>query len=302
MKFGFYPHPFDKTLGELTIFTLEDLPGKVHAVADCGHIENDWLYAPPGRRQGLGGGVKVLPYSARVFGLPHTHDLTHASSNDEDHLRFLIQCLGFFVGMRMSSTEAGFLDATPIRTGKASDMVWMRDSLEKALGHADAFWLSHAGNRRIEAAIRGIIHSYFLSRRPTLLDFEIFTHLYVALEGCHYVHAVCSGKNPRGRTHSQRIADLCKVFAMTVPPWADSAAGTLHVAVRRNETLHEGLFFDEPLGFQIYGGKTRTRQDAHVLLEMAHLVSRFVLALLGMAKSSYVASPVDTRQMMGVEI
>jgi hypothetical protein len=286
MKFGFYPHPFDKTLGEITIFTLEGLPDKVRAVADCGHTENDWLYPP----------------HARVFGLPHTHDLTHARSKDEDHLRFLIQCLGFFVGMRMSSTKAGFLDATPIKTGKVSDMVWMRDSLEKALGHADAFWLSHSGDRRIESAIRGIIHSYFLSRRPTLLDFEIFTYLYIALEGCHYVHVRSSGKSPRDSKHSQRIADLCKAFAMAVPPWADSAAGTLHVADHRNETLHEGLFFDEPLGFQIYGGKTRTRQDDHVLLEMAQLVSRFVLALLGMEKSSYVTSPVDTGQMMGVEI
>ena len=91
---------------------------------------------------------------------------------------------------------------------------------------------------------------------------------------------------------------------MPVPDWADTSKQTsADVIGPRNETLHEGLFFGEPLGFQIFGGNTnRSQHDGNVLLEMSHLVSRLVLALLGMEKSDYVTSPINTRHTYGVEI
>jgi hypothetical protein len=75
------------------------------------------------------------------------------------------------------------------------------------------------------------------------------------------------------------------------------------VATFRHETLHEGLFFDEPFGSQIYGGNApRPPQYDNVPLEMSHLISRLVMALFGMEKSDYVISAVTTRQRMGVRL
>jgi hypothetical protein len=217
------------------------------------------------------------------FGLPKTHALDHASPEGDDHLRFLIQCFGFFVGMRMSDTEAGFLDATPIKPGKASDMVWLGDSLMSAIGFADQFWFANAQNQRISTVMRGVIHNYFLAATPTLLDFERFIYLYVALEGCHYARALIHGQNPRKGTHGERIANLCTAYTMPIPKWADPAqAGTPGVATFRHETLHEGLFFDEPFGFQIFGGNTvRLPEHEGLLLEMANLISRIVPGAAG---------------------
>jgi hypothetical protein len=181
MEFGFYPKHFRCQIGGITISTLDDLDGKVRGVMQDGGIDKDWCYAPPARNR-AGGRADVLPFASRLFGLPKTHALNHASPQSDDQLRFLIQCFGFFVGMRMTDTEAGFLDATPVKPGKTSDMVWLGDSHINALAHADQFWFAHTEHPRICAAMRGIIHNYFLSATPTLLDFERFIYLYVVLE------------------------------------------------------------------------------------------------------------------------
>jgi hypothetical protein len=301
MDFGFYPKPFDQAAGGIAIRTLDGLDDKVRAVMDDGGIDNDWCYAPPQERRWMGGTTETLPHPSRVFGLPKTHALDHASPHGDDHLRFLIQCFGFFAGMRLTETEMGFLDATPIKPGMTNDIVWFGDSLMKALTHADYFWQTHKGSPRISAAVRGVIHNSFLAATPTHLDFERFIYLYVALEGCHYIRSLVLNQNPRKGTHGERIANLCGAYGMPVPGWADPSSPG--VAAFRHETLHEGLFFDEPFGFQIYGGNApRPPQYDNVPLEMSHLISRLVMALLGMEKSDYVISDVTTRQRMGVRL
>ncbi len=305
MHFGFFPAILDDTAGDVTIRTLDRLDEKIREVMERDTIEGDWCYAPLQRSQAFTGDIRILPYPSRVFALPKTHTLEYAPLDDADHLRFLIQCFGFFVGMRMSDTEAGFIDATPVKPHKASDMVWLGNSLMKAIALADRFWCSNVWNPRIHAALRGVIHSYFLAATPTLLDFERFIYLYVALEGCHYTRALILRQTPARRTsHRKRVADLCSAYGIAVPFWADPAASLTTDIVRfRNETLHEGLFFDEPLGFQVFGGNSARRpEDEGILLEMSCLISRVILALLGMEKSQYVTSPIDTRQMIGVRI
>ena len=200
----------------------------------------------------------------------------------------------------MSDVEAGFLDATPIAPGVAHDMVWLGDSLFTAVEYADRFWTTHSANTHIEAAIRGAIHSYFISQTPTLLEFEKFIYLYTALEGCHYVHSSIQGKQASKMRHNQRIASLCEAFSISIPPWADPNSSL--VAKHRHATLHEGLFFDEPLGFQLFGGSNRNIQGGTLLLQMAALTSRLIIALLGMVTCDYVKSPVDTRQRHGVRL
>ena len=63
----------------------------------------------------MSGKVREHPYASRVFGLPKTHLIEHAEATNQDHLDFHLWALSFFVGMRLTATDAGFLDATPLK-------------------------------------------------------------------------------------------------------------------------------------------------------------------------------------------
>ncbi len=304
VQFGFYPEQLDFNVGDLSVSTLDGLKQKVDEVMQSGLVERDWCYAPPAASKDfMSGKVRTLPYNGRIFGLPQTHALRHANASGPDHLRFLVWMLGFIEGIRLSDTEAGFLDATPVRPGKLHDIVWLGDSDRRALSISDDFWRRHATNPRIAKGVMGIVHSLFLSQTPTLLDFEEFTYLYIALDGCYFVWSVINGKSKGYVPHRQRIAGLCAAFHCPVPAWADAQSGT--VAAQRNETLHEGLFFDEPLGYTIYGGSARAATSSpypNTLLHMRCLVCRLICGIVGFNDASYISSPIDTRQQHGVRL
>ncbi|TAJ15305.1 MAG: hypothetical protein EPO68_12425 [Planctomycetota bacterium] len=81
---------------------------------------------------------------------------------------------------------------------------------------------------------------------------------------------------------------------MNIPAWA--APSTSAIARVRNETLHEGLFFGEPLGFAVLGGSRVPSVDGSVPLQMQALVSRLLVALLGIPARDYIESRIDSRQ------
>ena len=300
-QLGYYPHALDWDRGDIVVRTMPGLPQTVDAVAKSPGVEKDWIYAPLARITDImSGTTTVQPYSARVFGLPKTHTIEHANGSQE-RLAFLVWCLGFILGMLLTTTEAGFLDATPIRSGTLHDIVWCgRDCEAKALDCADAFWTANTSRPRVSKALTGVIHSYFLAQNPIALCFERFTHLYVALDGCHFIHRTILGQKPRSVTHRERIADLCAAFSMPVPSWASPSSP--NIADRRNETLHEGLFFDEPLGFAVFGGQGQQTGTGFELLQMEALVARLIVALLGMPATNYIQSAVNSRQRHGVTL
>ncbi|MGH9884683.1 MAG: hypothetical protein ACREBE_04095, partial [bacterium] len=128
LDFGFYPHRYDAKVDDITISTLPELDEKVKYIRAHEWTRGRWFRVP-------------TPH--RVFALPKTHVIEHASAQSDEHVHFLLWCFGFFVGMRMSWTEAGFLDSTPIEERVMSDIVWRGDSLEKAIAGADAFWAKY---------------------------------------------------------------------------------------------------------------------------------------------------------------
>jgi hypothetical protein len=300
VNFGFFPTPLDFKAGDVSVQTLSDLDLKRAGVANSGGVHGDWVYAPPAIVTDImSGNERTLPYNSRVFGLPQTHALSHAKSSDASRLRFLVWMLGFIHGIRLTETEAGFLDATPIKPGKLHDIGWMGRSEQKALALADEFWDRHAAIPNVCKGVTSVVHSYFLSQTPILLDFERFTYLYIAVDGCYRVWEIIYGPPAKKDkpTHKARIAYLCTALNLPVPAWADTSSGT--VATHRNNTLHEGLFFDEPLGFQTFGGTASpgsTTED--YLLEMTGLVSRLVCALVGFNDRRYIESPLSTRQVI----
>lgn len=78
--------------------------------------------------------------------------------------------------------------------------------------------------------------------------------------------------------------------------------GAADLATVRNDAIHEALFFDEPLGFAIYGGNTQGLDTGTVMLQMQALVCRLLVAILGKPKICYVLSPVDTRQVQVLDL
>jgi hypothetical protein len=295
VDFGFYPLRLDTDYRDFRIRTRDDFDSSVEAVRSEPFIEGDWIYSPPKKVYAFGtNSTKVLPYPSRVFGLPKTHNLSHQTDDPVRH-RFLIWSFGFMVGMRMSDEKAGFLDATPIKPGVTNDIVWFGDSLMIALGLADNFFTANATAPKVELAVRAAMHSYLASDVPTLLDYERFIHLYTAIDACYAARGLVVGRPKKIVRHAERIAYLCEELGLPVPWWDDR--NSAFVAKERNETLHEGLFFGEPWGFSICGGKQQNDPKQHMLLlEMQKLTCRILIALLGVQDREYLTSPVSDRQ------
>jgi hypothetical protein len=159
ITFGYYPNQWDFQVGDISITTLPNLTQVVNEIEKCDLIHNEWLYAP--------GGVRP----SRVFGLPKTHVLTHKNAHSPDHLEFLVWCLSFFVGMRLTTTDAGFLDGTPIKPHHLTDFILkQRDPLD-ALSLTESFWRNHRHNPRDIKRV-SIIHALFLSQYPPSLQLK----------------------------------------------------------------------------------------------------------------------------------
>jgi len=298
LEFGYYPRPLHLSAGPLIVNSLPDLAETVASLNAAEGVENDWIYAPPQQARELGAEVRTRPYAARVFGLPKTHIIEHSCADSDDHLTFHLWALSFFTGMRLTSTEAGFLDATPLTPGMLVDFVLIGTSLVKAAELAEAFWISNRGEPQRARLFAAAIHALFLGQNPRHLQFEEFMLLYVAFDACF---ALAKSMHPPTRrvTHAGRVAWMCNLFGMSTPHWADPAgpAGP-EVATLRNAAIHEALFMGEPLGFALHG----LRENRNLTLEMEALVCRLLVALLGGTHADYVRSPINTRQRHGLDL
>lgn len=296
LEFGYFPKPLDISSGPITVCPLADLAMAVADIEGDDQTKGDWIYAPPQLVYNLGGGVRQYPYSARIFGLPKTHTITHKSSDGPDHLTFHLWTLSFFTGMRLTATERGFVDATPIKPGKLVDFVMLGGGLVDALALTEAFWTKHRSTPERARWIVAAVHALFLAQNPRHLQFEGFIFLYMALDAC-FALAKAVRKPVGSVRHADRVKWMCDAFGMSTPAWADPASGA-EVATLRNETLHEALFMGEPLGFAVHG----TGASRNLPLEMQALVCRLVVALLGAESCEYVRSAVDTRQRCGLNL
>jgi len=299
VEFGYYPHPLDVAAGPIRVEALSGLDQTVTDMEASNGIENGWIYAPQQqRRDFMSGNIVTLPYPSRIFGLPKTHKLTHDRADGADHLTFHIWSLSFFTGMRLTTTDAGFVDATPLKPGALVDFVPGRIDLQKALNLADRFWLDNKKEPHRARLVAAAIHALFLAHNPLLLQFERFLLLYSGLDACYALASSLHSAPPR-LGYAKRLQWMCSLFGMAVPPWGDpSAAYGPEAALLRNETVHEALFVGEPLGFAIHGIGT----NRNLPLEMEALICRLLVALLGAPTARYVASPVNTRQRHALDL
>ena len=296
-EFGFYPQPLQIKAGSVTVSPLPDLERTASDILALDGVEDNWIYAPPQQvRDFMSGKVRERPYASRVFGLPKTHLIEHAAATSEDHLDFHLWALSFFVGMRLTATEAGFLDATPLKPNKLVDFILLGSSLTRAVELADDFWTTNLAKPRRAQLFGAAVHALFLGQNPKNLEFERFVYFYTAIDAC-YKLAEELDPPPSRPTHTGRIKWMCDQFSIGTPAWADpTASGKTEVATIRNDTLHEALFMDAPLGFAVHKGST------NLTLEMSALVCRFLVALIGSGGAAYVRSPVNTRQRHGLDL
>ena len=291
-NFGFYPDPLRIEAGPITISPRPDLEQVVSDVLASDTVEDGWIYAPAQRVHDImSGRVRELPYASRVFGLPVTHIIKHTDGSDEDHLDFHIWALSFFVGMRLTATEAGFLDTTPLKPGKLVDFILPGANLTRAVELAEDFWKKNLAEPCRAKLFSAAVHALFLGQRPQNLEFERFVYLYAAMDACYRLSTGVRGRAPGDLPQARRIQSMCCKFGVETPTWADPTASGPEVVAIRNDTLHEALFMDAPLGF-------RARQEGsneNLTLEMRALICRLLVALIGGDSAAYVRSPVNTR-------
>lgn len=304
-EFGFYPVPLSIKTGPVTISSLPKLEQIANGVRASSSIENNWYYAPPQRVSDLlSRKVRVRPYPTRVFGLPKTHRFEHMAATNEEHLDFHLWALSFFVGMRLTAaaTENAFLDATPVKPHKLVDFIPVGSTLTHAVELAEDFWNMTRDKPCCAKRFGAAVHALFLSQNPRNLPFEEFVLLYMAIDACYRLAVELHGLPERPK-HAERIPLMCKQFGIECPDWADPNApcapkkGSIVTDIRNN-TLHEALFKDAPLGFKGFGGGT----NPNLLLEMRALVCRLLVALIGGRGADYVRSPVNTRQMYSLDL
>lgn len=298
LEFGYHPGPLQLQAGPVTV---EPLPTFADAIAELESSEGvvkDWIYAPPQQVRDFGGVVKTLPYPSRVFGLPKTHVIEHAAADSADQLTFHVWALSFFTGMRLTATEAGFVDATPLKPGMLVDFALRGKSLLRAVELAEAFWAVNRSEPKRTRLFAAAVHALFLGQNPRHLQFEKFMLLYMAFDACF---ALAKSMQPTKAqvTHRKRVSWMCSLFGMATPAWANSAtAAGPAVATLRNATVHEALFMDEPLGFGLHGVGT----GQNLTLEMQALICRFLVALLGGDRADYVQSHINSRQRIGLDL
>jgi hypothetical protein len=148
-----------------------------------------------------------------------------------------------------------------------------------------------------------VIHALFTSRGPHLLCYERLQYLYTALDACW--KASMELKQLKKLPHGERIESMCRAWKIVPPAWAlyVKAANNCQLSELRNAMIHEGLVGSEPLGFRIIQGFDGSRHPlGNPLLEVEHLVSRLLVSIMGIAAPSYIASPVDTRNKMALEV
>jgi len=298
LVFGYHPQPLDLQVGLVTVTPLADLAEVVGQMDASEGVERGWIYAPLQDVRGFSGEVRTQPYTSRVFGLPKTHLLVHKAADSDEHVAFHLWALSFFCGLRLTATEAGFLDATPLKPGMLVDFVTLGDSLAKSVELTEAFWNTNRSEPRRARLLAAAVHALFLGQNPRNLQFENFVFLYTALDAC-YALAASLRPPPKALKHADRVAWMCNLFGITIPFWADpNASGGSEVATIRNATIHEALFMGEPLGFALHGIGT----SQNLPLEMKALICRLLVALSGGDNAEYVRSPIHTRHRHGLDL
>lgn len=302
IEFGYYPRIYNITTERFSIQTLPSFQESIDRVKNDADVHKNWIY--PGealQHNFISGETSSLPYKSRIFGLPKTHVLTLYKNQNIQDLDFVVWSLSFFTGMRLTTTEAGFIDATPIEPGKLIDFVLSGCTLEDVINLAIDYLESERDNLLSTKRVIAAIHALFLSQFPQSLSFERFQYVYMALDTCFKIIETKSNSKKR-LNHAERVQWMCQKFDIPVPTWATTTDNRSEVSIVRNDTIHEALFFDEPLGFSIYGGNHSTMNNGNIILQMQNLICRLLVSILGEPNNDYVKTSIESRMYQSLKL
>ncbi|MCF1957971.1 hypothetical protein L1K40_25690 [Escherichia coli] len=293
-QFGYYPKPINIEFDGLSISTLPNLNEIVKRISNHPQTYKDWCYANPAcRHEFVSDKTKNLPYPKRVFSLPKTHSIKSNLSQSE--YDFFIWSLSFFTGMRLTSTEAGFLDSTIIKPDVLFDFTTqVNPTIKLSYNYA-----KNENNARKLKNISSIIHCLFLSKNPQSLPFEKFQYLYYALDGCFKVISLgykFTKLDPKPN-HTKRITWCCDKLGIPTPDFVTIQSELYTVSKIRNETMHEALFYGEPLGFAVSedNASSKSNQVAFLLIRnMERLVCRMIVSIFNLSNSKYAQAPIKS--------
>lgn len=282
-EFGYYPKSYNVDTERFSVETLKSFEHSVAKVENSPNVYNCWIYEG-----------KIPP--ERIFNLPKTHVLTLKNSKNNDDLYFVVWCLSFFTGMRLTTTECGVLDATPIQPEKLVDFILIGCTLEDVINLALEYLESEKDDPLASKRVAAAIHCLFLAQYPKNLQFEKFHYLYMALDTCYKL--VESKSKPKQKpNHTQRVEWTCNKLNIPVPSWAKTKSDISEI---RNNAIHEGLFGKEPLGFSLH--EKTNLSNCNLILEMQNLICRLLVAILGKPEIDYVQTPVNTYQTEALEL
>ncbi|WP_111894530.1 hypothetical protein [Acinetobacter sp. MB5] len=304
-EFGFYPKPLDIDNERFSVKTLPEHEKKVTFITQHPNTQKNWIYAGFQQKIDIASGETTpLPYSERVFSLPKTHVLTLYKNENPEDLDFVVWCLSFFTGMRLTTiTKGGFLDATPIKPETLVDFILYPCSLEDVIKLALDYLESERGNSRTTKRVTAVIHTLFLAQYPSSLPFERFQYLYMVLDTCYKLVVEKADTKPeRTMPHGARVQWMCNQFNITIPDWAITCGKNSEISTVRNDTMHESLFFDEPLGFSLYGGNQFDKKHKNATLEMRNLICRLLVCILGISDFNYITSSINDRMYKSLNL
>ncbi|WP_312834463.1 hypothetical protein [Comamonas sp.] len=291
-EFGYYPFPIDLKGDRFSIETLPNLDGAIHSVKAHKNTFGSWIYSGPRVRQVSKDVTAELPYPQRIFGLPKTHRLT-IQTDDDEAMSFVVWCLSFFLGMELTTTEAGYLDGAPIEPGHLTDFV-INDDPGRVVDIALNILAAEGENSEVPARYAAVIQALILSKYHQYLPFERFHYAYVAIDGCYRFQAKRVNLR-RDIPHGQRIMWVCNELSVPVPSWADPTSAN-NIASERNLAVHEALFFGGPLGYKTISQSPKWSAEGNVIEQMQALVCRLLVALFGFGHTVYAGSSATSRQ------
>ncbi|EMM0831569.1 hypothetical protein RUW21_002250 [Enterobacter roggenkampii] len=297
-EFGYYPVAVNIETEKFSLITLPNLNEKIEQVNNDKNVVKGWFYPGNLKLNNFNGGIATMPFCYRVFGMPKTHKIKLKNSSSQDTLNFVVWCLSFFEGIRLTTSEAGFLDATTIAPRKLTDFILVncseQDVIELALNYIDNRKTNTQSLRRIAA----VVHALFLSQNPHYLSFEKFQYLYMALDGCFALtwdERDTSIKNKKPN-HHERLRWMCEKHGLSKPSWATDEK---NISIIRNDNFHEAIFYGEPLGF---ASVNDTEYGSDILLQMQALVCRLIASLLSVNDTNYLSSRIDSREYHSLKL
>lgn len=297
-EFGYYPVEVNIETEHFSLLTLPNLIEKKERVNSNKNVVKGWIYPGPQEVHNFNGDISTMPFSHRVFGMPKTHALKLKNTSSLETLNFVVWCLSFFKGMRLTTADGGFLDATPIKPNQLTDFILVgcaeKEVIELALNYTATKQKNEHSHKRIAA----VVHALFLSQNPQYLSFEKFQYLYMALDGCFALAwaerdtSVKMSKPP----HKERLRWMCENYGLKIPLWVTDG---YNISAIRNENFHEAIFYGQPLGFSsINNGQ----YGNDILLQMQALVCRLLAAILSVSDCSYLTSMVDSGEYHSLKL